>query len=225
MTCYQVDKSASRLVDWSTKKEGLIKKSFFRFALIALVTVTIALLQGCDVVQQAQQAVNLTNCQFRISTVENVTVAGVNIQNYKTIKDLTMTDAAKIMAAATKTSFPLTFRLNIEGKNPNTASAGLNRFDYILFIDNIQMTAGSLEQSFVIPPNNGIASIPLQISIDLKKALTGKSLDAIMNFGFNLAGIGNKPTRITIKLKPTIMVGPTMLEYPGYITVGTEFGS
>jgi LEA14-like dessication related protein len=197
----------------------------FRSALTAFVAVTIALLQGCDVVQQAQQAVNLTNCQFRIRSVENVTAAGVNVQNYKSIKDVSMTDAAKIMAAAAKTTFPLSMQLSMEGKNPNTASAGLNRFDYILFIDDIQMTAGSLEQSFVIPPNNGIAVIPLQISIDLKKVLSGKSLDAIMNFGFNLAGVGNKPTRITIKLKPTIMIGPTMLDYPGYITVGTEFGS
>lgn len=197
----------------------------FRITVIALSLCIITIFQGCDVMQQAQQAVNLTNCQFRISTVQNVTVAGVNVQNYKSIKDLNMTDAAKIMAAVATNTFPLSLRLNIEGKNPNTASAGLNRFDYILFIDNIQMTAGSLEQSFVIPPNNGITVIPLQISVDLKKALSGKSLDAIMNFGFNLAGVGNKPTRIMIRLKPTIMVGPTMLEYPGYITVGTEFGS
>lgn len=190
-------------------------------AFIALATVVI---NSCDVVQQAQQAVNLANCDFRIRTVENITVAGVNVQAYKSVKDLNIADMAKLTVAATKPTFPLSLKLNLEGRNPNSTSAGLNKIDYILLIDDIQMTEGSLMQSFVIPPNNGTTIIPMQLTFDLKKVLQGKSLDAIMNFGFNLAGVGNKPTRIKIKLKPTILIGPTQLEYPGYITVGTEFG-
>jgi LEA14-like dessication related protein len=203
----------------------MINKISGRIMVFILVLVTFSAFQGCDVVQQAQQAVNLTNCDFRILSVQNITLAGINIQDYKSIKDLSITDLAKVTVAATKPTFPMSLQLNLEGRNPNTASAGLNKIDYILFIDNIQMTSGSLMKSFVIPPNNGTTVIPLQMSVDLKQALQGKSLDAIMNFGFNLAGVGNKPTRITIKLKPTILIGPTELQYPGYITVGTEFGS
>jgi LEA14-like dessication related protein len=202
--------------------KGKIPKNMMRIGATALMAMTIT---GCDVVQQAQQAVNLTNCDFRILSVQNIMVAGINVQNYKSIKDLSITDLSKVTVAATKPTFPLSLQLNLEGRNPNASSAGLNKIDYILFIDNIQMTAGSLLKSFVIPPNNGTTVIPLQLSVDLKQALQGKSLDAIMNFGFNLAGVGNKPTRITIKLKPTILIGPTELVYPGYITVGTEFGS
>ncbi len=197
----------------------------FRSAFVALTLCMIPIFQGCEVVQQAQQAVNLVNCQFRISSVSNVTVGGVNVTSYKSVKDLNFADVAKITAAAAKSNFPLTMTLNLEGKNPNTASAGLNRIDYILFIDDIQMTAGYVEKSFTIPPNNGTAMIPLNFTFDLKQVLQGKTLDAIINFGFNLAGVGNKPTRISIKLKPSIMIGPTQLEYPGYLTVGTEFGS
>jgi LEA14-like dessication related protein len=116
-------------------------------------------------------------------------------------------------------------KLNIEGRNPNAASAGLNKLDYILLIDDIEMTRGILDQSFVIPPNNGSTVIPLQLTFDLKKVLTGKSLDAVMNFGLNLAGVGNKPTRIKVKLKPTILVGAVQLQYPGYIAIGTDFSS
>ncbi len=199
-------------------------KCAFRFGTIAAVAVMLTFFAGCDVVQQAQQAVNLVNCDFRIRTVENITLAGVNIQQYKSVKDLNFADVAKITAAAAKQTFPLSLKLNLEGRNPNAASAGLNRIDYILLIDDIQMTEGSLTQSFVIPPNNGTTIIPMQLTFDLKKVLQGKSLDAVINFGFNLAGAGNKPTRIKIRLRPTIMVGPTELQYPGYITVGTEFG-
>ena len=180
---------------------------------------------GCDVVNQATRAVNLIRCDFRIRSVENVNLAGVNVQHISTIKDLTWSDAQKLLAAVAKPNFPLTFQLNMEGKNPNPASAGMNQLEYILFIDDIQMVSGVLNKAFNIPPNNGTAIIPIQISIDLKQVLKGKSLDAIVNFGLNLSGAGNKPTRFMVKLKPSLMVNGSPLSYPGYITVKTEYSS
>ena len=193
--------------------------------LLAALILVILAADSCTVVEQAQQAANLANCDFRIRSVENITLGGVNVQNIRSVSDLTMTDLAKLTAALTKPGVPLNMRLNIEGRNPNAASAGLNKLDYILLIDDIEMTRGILDQAFVIPPNNGSTVIPLQLTFDLKKVLTGKSLDAVMNFGLNLAGVGNKPTRIKVKLKPTILVGAVQLQYPGYLTVGTEFSS
>lgn len=179
--------------------------------------------QGCDVAKQAKQAANLVNCDFRVRSVDNINLAGINIQNKTSLKNLNLADAAKIMAALGGSTFPLSLNVNFEGKNPNSSFAGLNKLDWILFIDDIQMTSGSVNKAFTIPPNNGTAVIPIQVGIDLKQVLKGKSLDAIANFAFNLAGVGNKPTRIKAKLKPTIMIGNHELTYPGYLTVNTEF--
>jgi len=181
--------------------------------------------QGCDIAQHAQRASNLVNCDFRILTVENIRLAGINIQKMSSIQKLNMLDAAKIMTGAASGSFPLSFQLNLEGRNPNSSPAGLNKLEWLLYIDDIQMTSGVLDRAFTIPPGNGTAQIPLQLNFDLKQVLRGKSLDAIVNFGFNLAGAGNKPTRIMIKLKPTIMIGNYALSYPGHINVKTEFTS
>jgi hypothetical protein len=182
-----------------------------------------AILTGCSVTQQAQQVYNLVNCEFRIRSVENINLAGINIQNITGLKNLGMADVGRIMAAFTKPTFPLTFQLTIDGRNPNSAPAGLNRLDYIVYIDDIQMTSGTLEKSITIPPNNGIITIPIEMSVDLKKILQGKSMDAIVNFGFNLSGQGTKPSRLLLKLKPSIIVGSKLLSYPGYINVKTEF--
>jgi hypothetical protein len=194
-------------------------------AATVLLTIFIAipLYYGCNVTQQAQRATNLAKCDFRIRSVENINLAGIYIQNINSIKNLNLTDAAMIMAAMGSSTFPLSLQLNFEGKNPNSTVAGLNRLEWILFIDDIQMTSGMVDKAFTIPPNNGTEIIPIQVGMDLKQALKGKSLDAIVNFGFNLAGVGNKPTRIKAKLKPTIMIGNYPLSYPGYITVNTEF--
>jgi LEA14-like dessication related protein len=192
--------------------------------LIALFVITL-ILSSCDVLKQVEQMGMLAKCDFRIKTVENTKLAGVNIQHIQKLTDLNLTDAARISAAMTGKELPLTFTLNVEARNPNTTAASMQRIDWILLIDDIEMANGTNSQQVMIPANQGTVLIPLQISADLNKVLTGKSGTAILNFGFNLAGAGNVPSRITLKAKPTILIGSFPLAYPGYITVNQEFSS
>jgi len=178
---------------------------------------------GCDIARQAQQASNLARCDFRIQGVNNVNFAGVQFQTIKTVSDLTVTDAARVMGALAGPAAPLSLNLNLEARNPNTSPAGLNHLDWILFIDDIQMTTGMVDRAFTIPAK-GTGTVPVAMSFDLKKVLSGKSASAMLNFCLNLAGVGNKPTRFKVKLKPTLIVAGTALSYPGYITVNTEYG-
>ncbi|MBK7027856.1 MAG: hypothetical protein IPH45_00970 [Bacteroidales bacterium] len=188
-----------------------------------IILLSALMMNSCDVLQQASQMANLSKCEFKLQSVNQLTLAGINVQSIHKYSDLTLKDAAKLTAAVASGQFPLDFTLNIEAKNPNTAAAGITKLDWILFIDGIEMTKGVVNQQVTIPANNGIAVIPMKMSVDLKQALSGKSLDAIVNFGLNLAGTGNKPTRFTMKLQPTINVSGFPITYPGYITFGTEF--
>lgn len=199
-------------------------KSRFRFLTVFLVAGMI--FTACDVLNQVQQMATLAKCEFRLSSVDQLRLAGVNIQQVKQLSDLKVMDAAKITTAAISGgSLPLNFTLNVETKNPNSAIAGLNRLEWTLLIDDIEMVSGVNDNRVQIPANGGTAVIPLTIGVDLKQALKGKSADAIANFGLNLAGAGNKPTRITLKAKPYISVGSQTIAYPGYLTVQNEFTS
>lgn len=199
-------------------------KSRFRFLTVFLVAVMI--FTACDVLNQVQQMATLAKCEFRLSSVDQLRLAGVNIQQVKQLSDLKVMDAAKITTAAISGgSLPLNFTLNVEAKNPNSAIAGLNRLEWTLLIDDIEMVSGVNDNRVQIPANGGTAVIPLTIGVDLKQALKGKSADAIANFGLNLAGAGNKPTRITLKAKPYISVGSQTIAYPGVLTVQNEFTS
>jgi hypothetical protein len=191
--------------------------------LILTFLLTSALYQSCDVVNQATQAVNLANCEFRIASVTDITLAGVDVDHITNVKQLTWLDAQKLMIALTKSTLPLNFKINIDAKNPNGAAAGVNKLDYIVFIDDTQMTSGTFDQPISIPPDNGTAMIPMQMTVDLKQVLQGKSADALLNFAMNLSGTGGKTTRFKVKLKPYIMINGSPLSYPGYITVKTEF--
>ncbi len=198
-----------------------MKKTF----ILSLFIATLFTLSSCDILEQASQVANLTKCEFRLKSVDQLRLAGVNIQQVDQFSDLTFMDAARITAAATSGNLPLNFTLNVEAKNPNGATAGLNRLDWILLIDDIEMVSGVNEQNIQIAANGGTSVIPLTIGINLKEALKGKSADAIANFGLNLTGAGNKPTRITLKAKPSIMVNGRSIAYPGYLTVENEFTS
>lgn len=180
-------------------------------------------LTGCTVTRQAQEAANVASCDFRIISVENITMGGVVMQDIKSINDFSMGDLAMLMAGFASPVFPLSLQLNLQGRNPNSKPAGMNHLEWILFIDDIQMTSGILDKPFLIPPNNGTVNIPVEIGLDLKQVMIGKSSEAILNFGLNLAGMGNKPTRFKIKIKPSISVGGAQLSLPGYITVKTDY--
>lgn len=194
--------------------------------LVLLVSATFILVfASCDVVNQVSQMSNLAKCDFRLESVQQLNLAGVNVQNVQEISDLSMFDAGKLALAATSQQFPLDLTLNVEARNPNPAAAGMTKIDWILLIDDIEMTRGILDRQVTIPGNNGTAIIPMQMHVDLKKALSGKSADAVINFGLNLAGTGNKPTRFTVQLKPSITVNGFPITYPGYLNVHAEYGS
>ena len=185
----------------------------FLFVLLAVTS--------CDVVKQVQQVTNLSKCEFKLKDIQDVRLAGILVQNKNGSTDLNFSDGARLAVALTSGTLPLTFNLNVEVHNPNAKTAGLNRLEWILLIDDIEMVSGVNEQPISIPAM-GTAVIPLSMNIDLHKALSGKSGEALLNFGFNLTGANGQPTRIKLKAKPTILIGNFPVSYPGYLTITSE---
>ena len=196
-----------------------MKMKFNRF--IALLLIAFVLIPACDILQQI---VTFTKCEFKMNSLTNANLAGINVQQKKSFKDLGYMDAINVTKALLGGTLPLSFDLNIEAKNPNPTDASMHKLEWKAFIDDVEMATGVMDQKVAIP-SGGTKVIPLKVSIDLKKALSGKSKDALLNFGFNLAGAGNYPTRVKLSVKPTVYVGSFALAYPGYFTLKKEFGA
>jgi hypothetical protein len=197
-------------------------KNRLRLSLCALLLLVFAV-EGCSVIRQIQETKAFARCEFRLSTVENITLAGLNVQNIKSTRDLSLMMASKFASALVQPQLPLNLTLNVEVKNPNAETASLNRLEWRMFIDDNELLTGLVDKKVVVPANNGVSILPLQISVDLKKALSGRSAEAMGNFALNLAGEGNKPTRFMLRIKPTIDVLGFQVEYPDYFDVKTEF--
>ncbi len=166
---------------------------------------------------------NGLRCDFRMQSLSNTSLAGIDIQKIKSVSDLNLIQAGRLTSAYLGGNVPLSFQLNIEAKNPNPTEAILAKFDWILMIDDVQITTGTNEQEHYVPAN-GTQMIPLNLSINLLDVLTNESKNALLNFGFNLADAGGKPTRVGLKIKPSINLNGFPISYPGYIDLGTEFG-
>lgn len=195
-----------------------------KITLVGIVLISF-ILNGCDVLEQAQQVAMLSKCEFRLSSLNDTKLAGVNVHNKDSYADLSLVDATRIATAYASGSLPLSFVLNVEAKNPNNRTASMSKLDWILLIDDLEVMNGITEKQITIPANGGTAVLPMELKIDLMKILETKNVQSLANFGMNLAGIGNKPTRVTLKAKPTINIGSTPITYPGYITIENEFST
>ncbi|MFZ4741280.1 MAG: hypothetical protein ACOYLE_08980 [Bacteroidales bacterium] len=184
----------------------------------------VVFLSSCDLLKEASSMYNFTKCDFRLSSVDNVLLAGINVQTIQKRSELSIFDAAKLTTAFISNQLPLNLTLNVEVRNPNTQKATMNGMEWILLIDDIEMTRGKLDRRIEVMPNNQSTMMPLVLSFDLKKVLAGKSADAVINFALNLLGNGNKPTRIALKAKPSVVIGSMTFPYPDYITIRSEFG-
>lgn len=182
----------------------------------------VAINTSCRSISQGKR---LSKCEFRLESLQNIRLANVQIDKVKKLTDLNLLDAGKItLAFARNSSLPMDMTVNIEVKNPNSKTAGLNELKWILYIDDIKMAEGESKQRFEVPAN-GSNILPLAVNLDLKKALQGKSRSALLKFAFNLAGFGKEATRVKVRAKPSFKVLGGTIRYPGYIKVTREFTS
>lgn len=189
-----------------------------RILAVLIVTVT---LFSCDSLQKGLMSTyNMVNCEYSYKSISGLSISGINVSN-----GLSLTAIPKITSilSGTATSIPMDFTLNLNVKNPNQSEALMNGLQYIISIDGIQFTTGSINQTLNIASGQ-TQTLPLSIGFDLATLMKGESKDAVIDIAKNFAGIGSKKSEVTLKLKPSFKVGTSMVTSPIYIPVSFSFG-
>ncbi len=199
-----------------------MKKNTVLFRIFYLLLVGL-LLTNC---RQIRELSAFSKCEFRLATVQNTTLAGINVQNVRSISDLNLMQAGRITAAYASGSLPLNLLLNIDVRNPNAATAALNNLDWILQIEGKDIVNGTVNERVSIAPNGGVTTLPIRISADLRKIMDKNTTEENINLGLGLAGQGDRPSpKMTLKVRPSLQIGGATVRYPGYINVDTNFGA
>jgi hypothetical protein len=190
--------------------------------ILALILSLALFLPSCDILQQVGEMQMLSKCEFRINSVTDVHLAGVNVSNKQDISDIRPMDIMMLTNGVLSNNLPLNLKLNLQVKNPNDQIASLNRIDWVLFIDDLQMIEGAINERFSVGPD-ATSMLPVQIGFNLAEALGDERADTIIDFALGLAEGSGNTTRVMVKLKPSVMVGQRSIMYPGWIEVRNDF--
>lgn len=192
-----------------------MKKRIFTLLLIA------STLISCESLQQGLMSTyNMVNCDYSYKSISGLSVGGINMSN-----GLSLAAVPKItsLLSGKASSIPMDFTLNLNVKNPNQSNALLHGLQYIISIDGVQFTTGSVNQTLNIAAGQ-TQTLPLTIGVDLATLMKGESKDAVVDIAKNFLGIGSKKSQVNLQLKPSFKVGNTIVASPVYIPVSFSFG-
>ena len=189
--------------------------------IIAIVMLT-ASFTACDqlaqIANQAAQVLNLKNCTFDVTGVNNINMMGINLSKGMSKSNLTTAQLLNVTNSLLNRKLPVTFNVNLDVNNPNSIAAALGKMDYIISLNNKEVISSTFTDGFSIPANSkGTVAIP--ISTDLFQLFSGETADAILNLAFKLAGAKSNPVNLGVKVKPYIKINNQSLAYPDYITI------
>ena len=174
--------------------------------------------QLVQIASQAAQIVNLKNCNFDVSGIDQINMLGMNLSKGMDKSNLNATQLLKVTNALLNKKLPVSFNVNLDVDNPNSIAATLGKMDYIISLNDKEVISSTFNNGFSIPANStGKVSIP--ISTDLFQLFSSETADAVLNLAFKLAGAQSNPVNLGVKVKPYIKINNQSLAYPDYITI------
>lgn len=189
---------------------------------IVLYSLLAIIISSCGINKQAQQIKALEECDYKLVSASNITVAGTAIKKIVDQQTINLANLPSLALGFLRKDIPLRATLNVEVTNPSAKMAAINNFDYIILINKQEIANGVVDQAIEINAGQK-TQIPVQLNVNIYQFLSnGKTLDDISKF---LSATSNGTTQVglvTIKIRPSIKVGNDLVKYPGYITIDKE---
>ncbi|WP_338875665.1 hypothetical protein WBJ53_08575 [Spirosoma sp. SC4-14] len=191
--------------------------------IVILLALLPALFSQCSVNQQLSQAKTLGDCRYSVASADSVYLAGIDIREFRKLEDLNLARFPRLATGLLTRNIPLDARLNLDITNPTGKLAGINQLEYKVLLTGQELFNGFLNQRIEVQPG-GRTRVPVRLSTNAYQLLTdAKTRDAFTQLVQNLSGAsGTQPSKLTIKIKPTLALGNKAINYPGYITIDQE---
>lgn len=193
---------------------------------ILLLCLTAIVISSCGVNKQAQQIKALEKCTYRITSADQVTLGGADVKKMINNQDINLASLPGLALGLLRKDVPLRARLNLEVKNPTGNDASINEFEYKILINRQELATGFVNQALNVAAGQS-STVPVDMEINVYPFVSNsKVMGEITDFiksGKN--GGPEKKGILTLKIKPSIKVGNTLVKYPGFITVDKEVSS
>lgn len=176
-------------------------KHLKKLTIILAVTATLLFVGGCGLAQ----LINLINCKFNLANVSDITWAGINLSNIKSVSDLQWSDLQKAVQAVKNKDFRIGCNVNVNAKNDTEKPAKLCAFDYDLLLEGSSIAQGSsTDRTTIINPQT-TTRIAVPLSMDLVSIFRNGDTKNVINLARNLTDYGNgKESNVKVKFTPYI---------------------
>ncbi|MBU3740680.1 MAG: hypothetical protein FGM24_00180 [Candidatus Kapabacteria bacterium] len=182
---------------------------------------------GCAQIRDITNALSqLSNLQFKLGSVNNFRLAGVELAKVSDPKRLSISDGLSLTQAFARKSLPASFTLNVEARNPNTGQGGtrktsvtLTGLDWRLLIDDVPTITGNIERSVEIPGNQQASIVPLGVGLDLYEFFGNRGYDGLMNLAMAVGGASGSSANLKLDAKPTVTTPFGPMTYPKRLTI------
>jgi hypothetical protein len=166
-----------------------------------------------------------TKCEFRLQSLQEPQVCGINVSQKNSWSDFSFMEGQTIAGQVLQNKLPFEITVNVEARNPGTSLAAVNSIQWIAMLDDLQLAQGTVSQRVEIPPSGGTSTIPVKVRADLFEYLEGDNARAMLDFALNLVNSGNQDSQLSLKIKPSVLIGTQEIPYPDYFTITKEFKS
>ena len=176
-------------------------KHLKKLTIIVAVTATLLFAGGCGLAQ----LINLINCKFNLANISDITWAGINLSNIKSVSDLQWSDLQKAVQAVKNKDFRIGCNVNVNAKNDTEKPAKLCAFDYDLLLEGSSIAQGSsTDRTTIINPQT-TTRIAVPLSMDLVSIFRNGDTKNVINLARNLTDYGNgKESNVKVKFTPYI---------------------
>lgn len=184
------------------------------------------LMSRCAVNNQISQAKTLGDCRYTLASADSIYLAGIDVRQLRDASDLNPLKYPRLATGLLIRNVPLDVRLNLDVTNPTGRPAGINQFEYKILLTGQELFNGFINQRIEVLPG-GTVRVPFKLTTNAYQLITDPNTrDAFTQLVQNLSGATNaKPSKLTIRLKPTLDLFGGQVNYPGYITIEQEVTS
>ena len=178
----------------------------------------------CGVSRQISEAKALGQCQYNLASADSIALAGYDIREFRSMEDINPIKYPRIATGLLTRNVPLNARINLDITNPTNKNAAINQLEYRILLAGQELANGFINQRIAVSAGGGKTRVPIRLSTNAYQLVTdAKTRDAFTQFVQNLSGNANtQPSKLTIKIKPTLDIGNKAINYPGYITIEKE---
>jgi hypothetical protein len=193
-----------------------------KILLVCFVAITA---MGCGINKQAQQIKALEKCKYRIISADGISVAGANVKNLIAGKDINLASLPGLAFGLLRKDVPLRATLNMEIANPSGSLAAINQFEYKVLINKQELATGFVNQQVSVAAGQSV-TVPVDVNVNIYQFISNaKVMSEITDFLRSSTNGTERKGLVTLKIKPSIMVGNSLVQYPGFISIDKEVSS